>query len=475
MIKCFCSKNKHKGGNPMDILTYKQLKLYSKINKFNLNAKFNDDKVTSVGNFTYLEAFKKVLDLHSLLKKGVACVKGNNSTFKTTEIIEYLIDSIILGYSRFLHIDDLRNDIGYQKIKETDRLPSEKVCRDLLKLLTEKSLSELRGVNKTLLSLKASIEEVKEICLDFDDTVVTIFGNQEGSGIGYNPRYNGRASFKEKVGFISGTDELLDVTLENGIHHSNYDFLSFFKRCLEQLPSRYILKRIRLDRGFFDENNLEFFEEQEIEYVVKCKNYPSIKKIINYINENPNDFSWKQISSQFAVTEITLPLQKWRKARRFVIVRKEEVCKNKNQIVFDEVKYTYQAIVTNIDYLTGEEIFQDYNQRCNVENKIDEIKEGFAFSENGLTNFKANEAFLIIKMIAFNLQNWFKQSILPKEVQHHEIKTLRRIFYRIPCNICGNSYYRHLSFSPNLFLKDLIMQINKQLVIFFSKFVNSTC
>ena len=44
-------------------------------------------------------------------------------------------------------------------------------------------------------------------------------------------------------------------------------------------------------------------------------------------------------------------------------------------------------------------------------------------------------------MIAFNVQNWFKQAIMPKNIQHHEIKTLRRIFYRVCGNICGKGYY----------------------------------
>ncbi len=64
--------------------------------------------------------------------------------------------------------------------------------------------------------------------LDFDDTVCTVFGNQEGSANGYNPRYKGRPSFKVKVGIISKTNELLDLTLEAGIHHSNHNFLDYW-------------------------------------------------------------------------------------------------------------------------------------------------------------------------------------------------------------------------------------------------------
>jgi len=56
----------------------------------------------------------------------------------------------------------------------------------------------------------------REVILDFYDTACTVFGNQEGSANGYNPRYKGRPSFKEKVAIISKTDELLNLTLEEG-------------------------------------------------------------------------------------------------------------------------------------------------------------------------------------------------------------------------------------------------------------------
>jgi len=62
--------------------------------------------------------------------------------------------------------------------------------------------------------------------------------------------------------------------------------------------------------------------------------------------------------------------------------------------------------------MTPTEIFYEYNQRCDIENKIDELKEGFAFSKNSQRNKLCNEIFLLIKMIAYNLHNWFKQAIL---------------------------------------------------------------
>ena len=106
--------------------------------------------------------------------------------------------------------------------------------------------------------------------------------------------------------------------------------------------------------------------------------------------------------------------------------------------------------------MTPEEIFNEYNQRCDIENNIDELKEGFAFDQNSQQNKKCNELFLLIKMLAYNLQNFFKRHIMPDYVHHHEIKTLRMIFYRVSGNMIGSGKYRHISFPADKLLKELV-------------------
>ena len=135
----------------MNSLQQNQKNLKKKIRLLNIKANFNDTKVSSVATFSYVELFKQIIGLSTILEKGVAYKKAANSTFSTAEIIEYLIDANILGFSRFMHIETLRNDEGYKKFKGIDKLPSEKVCRDLLKALPTEALEELRTINKKYL------------------------------------------------------------------------------------------------------------------------------------------------------------------------------------------------------------------------------------------------------------------------------------------------------------------------------------
>lgn len=183
-------------------------------------------------------------------------------------------------------------------------MPSEKVCRDLLKSLPKHTVDELRNINKELFQLQSKNEPPREVILNFDDTVCTIFGKQEGA----QSRYKGRPSFKEKLGMIANTNEILNLTLEGGKSHSNNGFLDFFKNCEEIIPSNWYIKKIRCDKGLFEQKNMQYFEEQNYEYVIKAKNQAGVKNIIDYINSNPKQYPWTAINKKFSVNEITVPL-----------------------------------------------------------------------------------------------------------------------------------------------------------------------
>lgn len=121
------------------------------------------------------------------------------------------------------------------------------------------------------------------------------------------------------------------------------------------------LTRVRVDRGGFDQDNFEQWENDNIEYVAKVKMYNSVHKIIDYVNQNNSQFPWQEIDKTFSVTEITVPLPSWKKARRFILIHKKLLEAPNGQLALDGdwFRYEYQAIVTNIDYLTPEEVFYD--------------------------------------------------------------------------------------------------------------------
>ncbi len=414
-----------------------------------LPAKFDNTTVTNRASMSYLDAFKDKIGFLQLLESGISYSKRHNSQFHVAGIVDFMVDAQLLGLSRFNHMEDLRLDNAYLTLK--GQAPSEKVCRDLLLHLPNSTATELKIINKRLLEIKARSEGPRDVSLNIDDTVCTVYGDQEGSGVGYNPTKHGRASFKEKVGILGLTNEIVNLTLESGKHHTNHQLQAFIRKCRLLMPTEWTLKRVRIDSGGFDIKNLDYLDEQELEFLVKCKKYKSLQLLVDHINRQEHLYPWAKVDETFSVNECHYRLPCWNKCYRFIVIRKPVAVKDnrQQQMDLDAVKYSYQLIVTNIETMTATEIFHDYNQRCDIENKIDELKEGFAFDQNSQRNHKCNQLFLLIKMLAYNLHVWFKQAILPQAWHSFEIATVRRKFYHLAANICGHGRYRHIRYPGN--------------------------
>ncbi|MEW6540780.1 MAG: transposase [Bacillota bacterium] len=100
--------------------------------------------------------------------------------------------------------------------------------------------------------------------------------------------------------------------------------------------------------------------------------------------------------------------------------------------------YDHEAIVTNLDDMPPEEVWRWYNKRANVENKIDELKTGLGLDQNSQHAMVKNRAFIWIKILAYNLLNWFRQALLPENAARAEVSTIRRLVVNVPANIVDN-------------------------------------
>jgi hypothetical protein len=50
---------------------------------------------------------------------------GSNCVYSASMLMDYLTDCALLGHTRFLHVNALQSDPGYQMVKEIERFPDE--------------------------------------------------------------------------------------------------------------------------------------------------------------------------------------------------------------------------------------------------------------------------------------------------------------------------------------------------------------
>ena len=89
------------------------------------------------------------------------------------------------------------------------------------------------------------------IVIDVDSTVKTVYGNQQGVSVGYNPHKCGAASYHPLLAFCAETKEILQGWLRSGSVYTSNAVVEFIRQLVPQLPNRTCIL-FRGDSGFFE-------------------------------------------------------------------------------------------------------------------------------------------------------------------------------------------------------------------------------
>jgi hypothetical protein len=264
--------------------------------------------------------------------------------------------------------------------------------------------------------------KIKNITVDFDSSVITRYGGQEGSKVGYNPNKPGRASHHPLMAFIAETRMVANAWLRPGNTAALSNCKSFIDETFDILKDKEV-GLVRADSGFYAHDFLNYLEtEKKSNYIIAVKMYPTIKK------ELQSQKTWWTIKDGMEICEFEYQSPEWKKPRRMVAVRKNIEILTKatgKLLLFDEPagKYRYSLYVTNLD-LPAEQIWLSYKDRADAENRIKELKYDFGLDSFCMDKFWATEAAFRTIMIAYNLMSLFRQIVLKSKSQA-TLSTLR--------------------------------------------------
>jgi hypothetical protein len=406
---------------------------------------FTGENLTKFGGVGLLRRLFDSINLWTMIESKISYTKRNNREFSSSEILVPFIYGIILGRSRPTWMKELGKDKVFLITAGLKRFPDPSVISRFLSRITVDMSKQLSIINSTLLlSVRDKFSWIKDLTLDMDSHVSTVYGKQQRAKVGYNPKKKGRSSYHPLICFIGETRDYLFGKMRSGDHHSQYGAWDFLMEAMKRLPMRAKVKRLRADSGFFSK---DFF----------CKLIK--KKIIFFIVVPFSECIQKQIHSLHFVSigkcrsvaefRISLGNEKiWGRKRKSkekfcrVVVIRTKVKKNnrpKKQLsLFPELGcYEYQAIATNSD-LAALDVWKFYNQRACCENYIKEGIYSYGFDCIPCHNWAGNCLWFELVFLSYNLMNWFKDKATPffKNRKGKRIKrmgkTLRHLFFEIP-------------------------------------------
>jgi len=399
----------------------------------------SDSHLTSYAMMKEVHNFLKVIGFTDMFNSTVE-FNQRKSFYSPQLISQLIIEQKTMGINRIENSDNLDSDNIYLRLHNLDRYPDPETIRNHLEKYDSARLSQLNNFNKKLMEKISSFLGPRYINLHFDSTVLTVFGDQEGAQKGYNPRYKGRKSYCLKTCTIEDLNLVVYIDLCPGDNVSATDFPLFFRNSINALPSNWVVKETKLDKGYFSEEVVKLMEDNCLEYTIAAKKHTPLKAHI----KDQLEVSFDDVESErYKAVETFFRPDSWSAPRRFIIARvlDKRMKKNNQGELFPELYYREQALVTNKES-SPIQTYYEYNQRAGCENINKELQYGFDLTKAPSLKYEANAAHAWLAIIGYNLILAMKLMVLPESWKNKTIASLRRLFIQIPgrlVNLAGKA------------------------------------
>ena len=381
----------------------------------NLPIEYSDKQVTPFGGMSLMKRFIDQTGIRDYLNAVDLPHPGSNRGYSPIQIIESFWLGIWTGASRYIHCDWLRYDKVLHSIFGWEQMPSQSTYSRFFGKFSQKRNTEVFPSLQHWFFDQIGIDN---ITIDFDSTVITRYGDQQGSAKGYNTNKRGRNSHHPLMAFVSQTRMVANAWLRPGNTADSSSCKAFMQETFDDVLKDKKIGLIRADSGFYTEELLSYLEQENHNYIMAVRMYPNVKSSVYGLQD------WVSLTKGIELNQMLFKHEDG-KLRRYIVVRKQVDIRPKagGKILFEDLPgYRYSCYVTNLD-LPLDQIWNIYNTRADCENRIKELKQDFGLENFCLQDFWATEASFRFIMIAYNLMSLFRHFAL----NHHNRATLKTL------------------------------------------------
>jgi hypothetical protein len=358
------------------------------------------------------------------------------------KLAECTVDAIICGIHRLENTNLLRNDPLLTHARGLLHFPDHATEQRFITAFETEQVEELHQAANALFHI-ANRPDARRgrvgVTMDFDATAAVVYGKQEEAAFGHYNSKDGHRELQINVCLLGGSKDLLNHKLQRGSDSTAKEFVKFLDRSIALLPQGMSPTLVRADGGYFSVDNVRALEGRKLRYLMGCPCYKSLLAKAYALNK------WQRISADEEVCEVEF---RWsdKVTRRVLIARhadpKKTKAKDNGQLPLpfaldDPARYTHFGCITNIKGKSANHLWQSYVGRSNMENAIKENKLGFGLECLPSKKLAANQAYMALVFLAYNLVNWFKRSAVApaasgKEMGRRQVKGLRQWVLCVP-------------------------------------------
>ena len=447
------------------------------------------ERITSAGGLVYFATFLKETGLFDRLCEDFPISYRSNNSSSRRDIVGTAVLAILLGKTRYVHIEAIRHDEAARELLGLGEIVSDATVRRAFRRANWKKLDAWlsrheREVFEALL--------VHRYVIDIDNTVKPIFGHQEGAELGYNPIKPGRPSHNYHSFFIGRARIALGVDVRPGKQHFGRCGMKRLWALLDALPPNLWPALLRGDVGYGNDATMCEAEARGILCLFKIKRTRNIQRLFKTLADDPG---WKDCGSGWEALERRILLDGWHRRRRVLFIRrpaekkvepveprKPKVPRKSTALVpttpsvlkqseFDFVKdikgreWDYCALVTNDEKMDAVALSQLYRDRGDCENNFDEFKNQWGWS--GFTTRKIKSCRIMARLIAIVANWWNVFCRLADPTAHREAITSRPAYMGIMGRIVESGRKRIIHLTSTHAESELIQKALSTVAAFF--------
>jgi hypothetical protein len=402
-----------------------------------------DDVLTPFGGMVPWAAFARHTGIFEQLAATCPVQRNSPNAAPVYDVVQSFALTALIDGRRFAHVQRLREDPSVTQLFGMQTVVSDDTIRRFFAQLDETTSAE--WVAHAAQPLWRALPE--RLILDWDSTVQSKYGHQEGAELGYNPHKPGRRSFHPLVAVAAGTRLAVSYHFRAGDTVTATQWEASMQDAQRWLGPRSVWLN-RGDLGLGHEKVMAWHEQaHRPRFLFKLKLTANVRRALAATKES--DWQGPGKVGAWQVAEGRLRLPGWSAERRVVFARKLQglITAEQGGALFDEQKHELAVYITNLEaaQYSAWQVQALYRERADAENVFDELKNQWGF--NGFCSRKRRVSALAARLLllVYNLWNLFLRLLEP--ARHVEAAGGRRWFLVIAARLVQSGRQKTLQVS----------------------------
>jgi hypothetical protein len=425
---------------------------------------FGAKNITAYGGLLPVATMLEKLGFRQLVEEMLT-IGRQTRVMPACDFVVAMVLALYLGFGRLNHLAFLKIEPMLLGILKVVSLPPQCTFWRFLASLHMSVAGQILRLQQALRQRvwEAAGIQLKEVTIDTDTTVHTLFGKQMGARKSFNPKNPGKKSYQPILTFLAETREYIWGGLHNGDKHTGLQIARHLKAVIAALPPCVKIIKARADAGFYCMAAVQAYEEARAMFIIVAH---KTQRLVDALKAA----EWKKSSDPEADGECDLFYQPkaWSKPYRHIALRYKQPPRSDKQLSLIETsEYRYRVFVTNMEGGV-KELADFYDGRAGAENLIKEANNDAGLAAYPSARWGMNCIHFQLAMLAYNLNCWLiafnrEEKATVKTLHHTTLATTRLKFVFLAARIWSHAGRVGVSYSDHYAEKGLFQRLMERL------------